>query len=305
MTRTLGDRPEHADVVTTYAKLERFVAAFADGLLNTVLIIGAPGLQKSRLVADALGGSAHMIKGQTTAYGLYRELFLHRDEPLVLDDLDGLFTDRTAVRLLKCVLETSPVKTVAWHTRASQQDGLPAQFQTRSRTIVITNLWKTLNAHVAAVEDRSHVLSFEPTVLEVHQRVAGWYWNQEIYDFVGENLALIQKPSMREYVLAWDRKNADLPWREYLLGRWLSGKQLLVAQLLADTQFATEADRVAAFIARGGGCRATYYNILKALPKSAPAPRIILTSRPPSDQAEGVADILDLLRKRHGNLGSG
>ena len=85
------DRPQRADIITTYAGLERFVSAFADGKIdNTVLIIGASGLQKSRLVADVLGNRAHTIRGQTTPYGLYHELFLHRDEPLVFDDLDGV-----------------------------------------------------------------------------------------------------------------------------------------------------------------------------------------------------------------------
>ena len=195
-----------------------------------------------------------------------------------------MFADRTAVRLLKCLLETNPIKTVAWHTRAARQDGLPSQFQTGSRVILITNLWKTLNAHVAAIEDRVHVLSFEPPPSEVHLRVATWFWDQEIFDFFGEHLGLIRRPSMREYILAWDRKHIDLPWREYLLGRWLSGKQLLVAQLRADRAFATEAIRVAAFITRGGGCRATYYNILKCLPETgSDPPRVILTNRPPSD----------------------
>ena len=59
------DRPQHADIITTYAELERFVSAFADGKIdNTVLIVGASGLQKSRLVADVLGNRAHTIRGQ-------------------------------------------------------------------------------------------------------------------------------------------------------------------------------------------------------------------------------------------------
>ena len=305
-TQSSHDRPQRANIITTYAELEQFVSAFANGKINnTVLIVGAPGLQKSRLVADILRNRAHTIRGQTTPYGLYHELFLHRDEPLVFDDLDGLFADRTAVRLLKCLLETNPIKTVAWHTRAARQDGLPSQFQTGSRVFLITNLWKTINAHVAAIEDRAHVLSFEPTPSEVHLRVATWFWDQEIFDFVGEHLGLIRQPSMREYLLACDRKRIDLPWRQYLLGRWLSGKQLLVAQLRADHGFATEADRVAAFVTRGGGCRATYYNILKCLPETVDPPRVILTNRPPSDGPEVVPDVLDLLRKRHGTLGNG
>jgi hypothetical protein len=35
---------------------------------------------------------------------------------------------------------------------------------------LIGNDWKTLNADVAALEDRGHVLVFEPTALEVHRQ---------------------------------------------------------------------------------------------------------------------------------------
>jgi hypothetical protein len=305
MTRTSHDRPVRADIVTTYAELQQFVSAFANGKLNTVIIIGAPGLQKSRIVADTLGTHAHFIRGQTTAYGLYRDLYLHRNAPLVLDDLDCLFADRAAVRLLKCLLETNPVKTVSWQSRATQQDGLPSGFQTRSNVIIITNAWKTLNAHVSALEDRAHVLVFQPTPIEVHLRVGTWYWDQEIFDFIGSHLSLIKRPSMREYVLAWDRKRAGLPWRYFLLGRWLSGKQLLVAQLRADSRFATEADRVAVFIARASASRATYYNVLKKLPPLVEPPQVTLNNREPSDGPDVVIDLPGLLRKRHGRLGNG
>jgi hypothetical protein len=110
---------------------------------------------------------------------------------------------------------------------------------------------------------------------------------------------------MREYALAWDRKAADLRWRDYLLGRWLSGKQFQVAQLRANPGFATEADRAAAFIARGGGCSATYYNILKSLPRAVAPLGVMLTNRPPWNQPEAIGEIVDLLRKRHGDLGNG
>ena len=47
-----------------------------------------------------------------------------------------------------------------------------------SRVAIIANAWKTLNDNVAAVQDRGHVLIFEPTALEVHQQVARWFWDQ-------------------------------------------------------------------------------------------------------------------------------
>jgi hypothetical protein len=162
MVASHQDRPEHAEVLTRYDDLERFVAVFGAGHLNAALILGLPGLQKSRLVADTLVDRAAIVRGQASAYGLYATLFEHRDRDLVLDDLDGLFADPDAVRLLKCLLETGPVKELAWRTRAAPRDGLPASFRTRTRVLLITNRWRTLNTRVAAVEDRCQVVSVEP-----------------------------------------------------------------------------------------------------------------------------------------------
>src|SRR4051812_46430454 len=272
MPRSPATRPDRAIVVTTYAELEAFVRAFADGHLGLLLLVGSHGLAKSRTVREALGEGACWIEGQATAFGLYRELHRHRDEPVVLDDIDGLFADRESVRLLKAVCQTEEVKSVAWHTTAAERAGLPDVFQTRSRVVLIANEWRTLNANVAAVEDRGHTLAFEPTPLEVHRKVASWFWDNDIYNFIGERLGLVALPTMREYLRAWELKRAGLPWRDLLLAGLLSGSELLAAQIKADPSFASEADRVRAFIERGGGCKSSYYNALNRLPPPVVAP---------------------------------
>jgi hypothetical protein len=305
MGKSRPNRPERAEVIRDYETFQRFLLAFGNTPMSSLLIVGNPGLQKSRLVADVLGERARFIRGQSTAYALYAELHAHRNKPIVLDDLDHLFADRTAIRLLKCLLETEPVKRLAWRSRAPLGDGMETEFTTTSRVILITNAWETINKHVEAVEDRAHVLVFEPGALEVHLQVAGWFWDQEIFEFIGEHLGLIARPSMREYRLAWERKRSGLPWRDYLLGRWLTGKQRLVAQLITDPTFPSEEDRARAFRERGGGNRATYFNVKRSLPHRAEAPRIELANRPPDDPAEPRPDLLELLCRRHGQLGKG
>src|SRR6202035_6054621 len=61
--------------------------------------------------------------------------------------------------------------------------------------------------------DRGHLVIFEPSPLEVHSHTAAWFWDQEIYDFMGERLHLIRDSSMRHYVAAWELKQAGLDWR--------------------------------------------------------------------------------------------
>src|SRR3954468_1118266 len=142
MSRSPATRPDRAIVVTTYAELEAFVRAFADGHLGLLLLVGAHGLAKSRTVKEALGDRACWIEGQATAFGLYRELHRHRDESVVLDDLDGLFANQDAVRLLKGLCQTEAVKSLSWHSAAAERAGLPERFETRSRVVVVANEWK-------------------------------------------------------------------------------------------------------------------------------------------------------------------
>jgi hypothetical protein len=307
MPRARPPRPERAITLTTYVDLERYVRAFNDGHLNMLLVVGSHGLQKSRLVRDVVGDRAVWIENRASAFGLYEELYAHRDEPLVMDDVDGLYGDRDAVRLLKCVLQTEPIKTVSWHSKAAEQAGLPTRFQTRSRAVIIANEWKTLRANVAALEDRGHAVAFEPPPLEVHRRAGLWFWDQEIYTFIGDHLGFVTRPSMRDYVRAWESKNAGLPWRDHLLARWLDGPGLLVAQLRADPSFGSEAERERAFEERGGGSRSTYYNTKKKLPPAVTAPTFLVTNRPPESPGaeKPLSGVLDLLRERHGKLGNG
>ena len=165
--------------------------------------------------------------------------------------------------------------------------------------------WRTLNADVAALEDRGHVLLFEPTALEVHRQAAAWFWDQAIFDFVAAHLHLISQHSLRTYRQAWELKQAGLDWRRAVLGRCLTGPALLVARLKADPSFPSEAARVRAFVAAGAGCRATYFHHARKLQRVADVPKIVLANSAPPAAELPTSDHLDDLRKRYGPLGNG
>jgi hypothetical protein len=299
-------RPAGAIALGSYAELEQFAGAFGQGLLNLLILVGAAGLQKSRVVREAVGAGATYIEGNATAFGLYCDLWEGRDRPVVLDDVDGLYADRNAVRLLKSLCQTEAVKTVAWNStvRLLDRRDIPRQFGTRSRVAIIANDWRSLNANVVALEDRAHVVVFEPSALEVHHRVATWFRDQEVFDFLGRHLHLIPSPSMRHYARALELKRAGMDWRSTALGPWLSGPALLVAKLKADPSFDSEEDRVRAFIKQGGGCRSSYFNNARKLQPPAEPPNIDLAANQPGVEG-GDSDLLGMLRRRHGLLGNG
>ncbi|MCC7421864.1 MAG: hypothetical protein IT428_16425 [Planctomycetaceae bacterium] len=299
--------PSHATTLTTYAELKQYAQAFAAGHLQNLAVFGAPGLAKSTVVAAELGSKTCWISGNASPFGIYIQVYEHCDQPIVLDDVDGLHKNPAGIRLLKALCQTDPVRTLSWTTRAPELDhlGVPRQFNTTSPVALIANDWKSVGPNLAAVEDRMHIVSFEPTPGEIHLHAATWYWNQEIFDFIGRHLVAMEHHSLRLYVRAFELKTAEMDWKRAVLNSCFSGPALAVAQLKSDPSFPSEEDRARAFTAQGFGCRATYFNHARRIPAASEVPAITLgqTSRP-----QPVAELLsltDLLRLRHKELGEG
>lgn len=261
-------KPRHAITLRTYGELEQFAEAFGAGKLNLLILVGAAGIAKSQTLRGVVGRRAFWVEGNATAFGIYQGLCEHRDSPVVIDDVDSLYSDPGAVRLLKCLCQTDPMKRLAWYSGAAgtaASGGIPREFETTSRVCIIANQWKELNANVAAVQDRGHVVFFEPTPEEVHVKTSEWFWDQEVFDWFAEYLHLIPEPSMRHYVRAAELKAAGLDWVKVMLSDAVPEKALLVAKLRADASYREERERVEAFKRLGGGGQTTYYKWSKRI----------------------------------------
>ena len=164
--------------------------------------------------------------------------------------------------LLKCLCQTEEEKAVAWHSdaRSLERQGIPREFTTKSRVVIISNDWKTLNKNVAALQDRGHVLLFQPSAAEVHAQAGKWFDDREIYEWFAANLHRIREPSLRHYVRARELKAAGMDWTDVLAVEAENPRARLAAELLASTAYGSTAARVKAFVEQGGGCRATFFN---------------------------------------------
>ena len=184
-----------------------------------------------------------------------------------MTDVDVLYADRSGVRLLKCLCQTEEEKAVAWHSdaRGLERQGVPREFTTRSRVVIIANDWRTLNKNVAALQDRGHVLLFQPSAAEVHEQAGKWFEDLEIYDWFAANLHRVREPSLRHYVRARELKAAGMDWTEVLVAEEENPRARLAAELLASNAYSSTAARVKAFVEQGGGCRATFFNYRKKL----------------------------------------
>ena len=125
--------------------------------------------------------------------------------------------------------------------------------------------WQTLNRNVDALQDRGHVLLFEPGAAEVHRKVGTWFDDPEIYEWFSANLHRVREPSQRHYARARELKAAGMDWTEVLAEEAEDRRARLAAELLASTTYPSTAARVRAFVEQGGGCRATFFNYRRRL----------------------------------------
>ena len=271
------------------------------------LLIGGAGIGKSQIVREAVGADAGWITGNASPFGVYIKAYKHRNEPLVLDDVDDLRQHPQGVRLLKSLCQTDPVRTLCWQSQAKALDelGIPREFQTSSPVALIANDWATLSLNVQAVEDRLHLLSFEPSPSEIHRRAASWFWDQEIFDFTGLHLFNLADHSFRVYVRAWEMKCARLDWHRAVLAHCHCATTRAVAALKADATYLTEEDRARAFVAQGFGCRATYFNHAKKLALPTSVPTLKLNQSAPPAVARPPDDVFAVLKQRRTQIGRG
>jgi hypothetical protein len=155
-------------------------------------------------VRAVLNGQACWIEGNASPFGMYVQLYRHRDQFVVIDDVDALYAERSGIRLLKCLCPTEEEKAVAWHSdaRSLERQGIPREFTTKSRVVIISNDWRTLNKNVAALQDRGQVLFFQPGAAEVHRQARTWFDDPEIYQGFAAHLHRMREPSLRHYVRA-------------------------------------------------------------------------------------------------------
>jgi hypothetical protein len=253
--------------LSTYQRLEEYLCAFAQGHFHLLILVGAGGLAKSQSVRAVLDGKGCWIEGNATPFGMYVKLYRNRDQFVVIDDDDALYADRSGVRLLKCLCQTEEEKAVAWHSdaRSLERQGIPREFTTKSRVVIISNDWKTLNKNVTALQDRGHVLLFQPTAAAVHAQAGKWFDDREIYEWIGANLHRVREPSMRHYVRARELKAAGMDWTEVLAAEAENPCARLAAELLASDAYGSTTARVQAFVEQEGGCRATFFDYRRRL----------------------------------------
>ncbi|HWB10524.1 MAG TPA: hypothetical protein VG826_14945 [Pirellulales bacterium] len=248
--------------------LDEHVQAFVVGRIQRLTLIGDDGIAKSRSVRAALGGKGCWIEGNVTPFAMYVKLYHHRDQLVVIDDIDGLYaTSSSILRLLKCLCQDTEEKTIAWHrdARKLKRLGIPGEFTTRSRVVIIANNWSKINQAVVALQDHGHVLVFQPGAAEVHRQAGTWFNDPEIYDWFAANLHRVNRPSLRHYVRASELKAAGEDWTVVLADEPEEMLLQLIVDLLVNLVCGSTTERLLAFVQLGRGVLAIFFTHCRRL----------------------------------------
>jgi hypothetical protein len=170
------------------------------------------------------------IKGASTAYGLYSNLYRYNGKIIVFDDCDRIFHDEDSSNILKAALDTSPKHIISWTSQATMGKNsiLPKRFDFKGKVIFITNLeFKKIDS---AVRSRAFLFDFilktkdvlllvksklkflDPKVLTMESKEKAFEYLQNAADR-GENIEI----SMRSLMQIAKVLQSPLPNKESMI----------------------------------------------------------------------------------------
>jgi hypothetical protein len=245
--------------IETYTELHRFVRAFVQGHINTLVICSTGGLGKSEEARRATAnGDVVRIGGHVTPLGLYERLYKGRDKPVVFDEIDAMLADPKHVGLLKQLCETRDTKTIMWGSkdrRAEAIDGGAGSFTTKSHVLILCNSFTSLSANIAALKTRAMVIRFEPSAREILAKMKTFAKDAEIVGFLEQFADSLPELTLRTYRMLDELKHAGMDWRKYALDESnIPPKVMEIAELLV--RHATDTERLKHY----SGSRRDYYN---------------------------------------------
>ena len=163
-----------------FEMLEDMTRATKKGDVRAMIVSGPPGVGKSHGVEKVLGkhdliatlgdrpAKYEVVKGAMSAIGLYCKLYKHadKDNVLVFDDCDSVFSDELSLNILKAALDSKKNRTIHWNTDSFKlrNEGVPDSFQFKGSAIFITNIKfdnvksVKMREHLKALESRCHYI---------------------------------------------------------------------------------------------------------------------------------------------------
>ena len=241
-SNTQSDEERIAEIRQRFEILDEMTTAATSGDIRAMIVSGPPGVGKSygveRIVEkaclfDQISGKrlrAEVVKGSTSALGLYCQLYKYSDANcmLVFDDCDSILLDDVSLNLLKGALDSGKKRKISWlsESHALRREGVPDSFEFKGSVIFITNLKfdkmksQKLRDHLDALQSRCHYLdltldTMRDKVLRIKQIAQdgalfdGYDFEPEVSDEIISFME-VHKNKFREVSLRMAIKIADL-----------------------------------------------------------------------------------------------
>lgn len=157
--------------IDNYDEFRHHINKFKSQASDLLIIEGSHGTGKTHHVKEQMKGTDHaFITGNLTAYQLHRKLYEHRDEPVVIDDIETLLGSSSMKSLLKQCGQHDQ-KTLQYHSE--RLDPQVEEFTTSSNLCVIANEFKGRRGmNRKAVESRGDYINFQPRPDELLNQMA-------------------------------------------------------------------------------------------------------------------------------------
>jgi hypothetical protein len=155
------EKSNRYDINTRFGFVAKLVNMVATGVQPSAVITGEGGLGKTYTVTKTLEANGYkdisdladfqvgsvintrkcftMVKGYSTAKGLYRTLFENNKSIIVFDDCDAILKDPIALNILKSALDSYGKRIISWNADM-RDDDLPRSFNFEGRVIFISNM---------------------------------------------------------------------------------------------------------------------------------------------------------------------
>ena len=143
-TKIAEPKTDKFGINARFTFVEQLVSMVADGVQPSAIITGEGGLGKTYTVVKTLETKGYsdisdladfqvgmilnarkcftMVKGYSTAKGLYRTLFENNKSVIVFDDCDSVLKDPIALNILKSALDSYGKRIISWNADMKDDD---------------------------------------------------------------------------------------------------------------------------------------------------------------------------------------
>lgn len=255
-------------VIATYAELRTLISAWSSKRrMPLVAVTSRPGLGKTeaaRSTATSLvaADSAPLtLDTHVTPMQLYVDLFNHRNQPVILDDLtDRVLKNEIALSILKSLCDSREERRVEYNSSSLylDQHDIPRSFTTTSPVLLLSNVFAVVSPAQFALQSRSVHADFTPSTTEVIAYCRTWAKDLELLKWFDSFREQFPFFSARDYAVCEQLKESGLDWQDYAMR---SSDVVLAEVLRLQKTLPSVAARIAAF----SGSRATYFRKLAVL----------------------------------------